>query len=214
MPQWIMDLFLNIFSEIFGIALTVFFIDRLIKKREEQRWARSKRLQYARIVSFTNGITLSLALVIPYGSLKRFVYDFADIKADSIEYDIEFDSDEILKNITTRIQPRIKESTAEVKLRVIKGFSRIFDELDNILGNTTQLIEPEFLALLLELRECCVNLRNMEIALELGIDSSVIVMEAFEYNVWKTISVLEKIKILLSTKAVKKYVPPERKIKL
>lgn len=52
--SWLSDLGLNLVAETFGIFVTVFFVDRLARRRERDRWGPAKNIMYARLLSATD----------------------------------------------------------------------------------------------------------------------------------------------------------------
>jgi len=71
------DLALNLLSEIVGIAITVFLVDRLIRKREEQRWRSSKDFVKAKVFAVADDF---LAAVLGYG------FSFTEEKYEQYTY--------------------------------------------------------------------------------------------------------------------------------
>jgi len=53
---WNSDLALNIYAELFGIAVTVFLINRLLPQREDRKWRTATEINLRRLVLVTNEI--------------------------------------------------------------------------------------------------------------------------------------------------------------
>src|SRR5688572_27042301 len=61
---------LNIASEFVGIAVTVFWVDRLLRRREESRWEPAKHLLYSELMDLTGDL---YAFALPRELRKRSV---------------------------------------------------------------------------------------------------------------------------------------------
>lgn len=77
------NLLLNIIAEIFGIVITVFLIDRLIKRmekeKEEKRWLPAKQIVHYRLAQSLEAVLKLLDGESWLLFLTRFVYSFGDL---------------------------------------------------------------------------------------------------------------------------------------
>ena len=150
MPQWTSDLFLNIISEIFGIALTVFFVDKLIKKREEARWLPSKLFLYSRLISHFDEV---LWITVPsLLSGTKYIYEFGDAVATTLEPNTDFSNPETTKELWSKVNDYFSKVSLEEKIEKCKRLSYEKEEIDKILASSIALIEPPFSSDLMKLQ--------------------------------------------------------------
>jgi hypothetical protein len=202
MPQWVPDLALNIFSEVVGIVLTVFFIDRIIKNREEKRWIRTKNFIYVRLLRFSSVVAISLVTLTTH-RLKRNIYNFGGIAVGCNEFNVDITED-YEKEITANIRPKLEGWAVDHKIRAAKHLSALLDKLDSILNDISHLIDPELLTVLFELRESLEKMDDVGLQLELDKYTSVGGTESFEYGLWKILKNLKVLNSLLLSKAESK----------
>ncbi|MFZ5858284.1 MAG: hypothetical protein ACOYZ6_15770 [Chloroflexota bacterium] len=198
-----LDIFLNIFSELIGIGLTVFLVDRLIKRSEERRWQQSKNIAYGRLLRIISAATIYLSQVCTY-PLKRYMYKFGKVYASSTEFDIFPESFEQDAVIEMNIRPKLAEMAVEHKTSSGRMLINFSEELDDELLKTSQLLDPELLTLLMELRASLEKMGDIELALEIGAIASVGGDEAFEYGIWKVLSLVVDLQKVIESRATEK----------
>ena len=140
------DLLLNLIAEIFGIVITVFWIDRLLKRREreqeEKRWRPAKDILYYRLAYSVWSLLVYLKPKEERDTDTKFVYLFGK---DAVHSPIDFSK---AVNLPARdYVSSIIDSFDDSMNEMIK---RKTDSAENILDVYTQLLEPEFLHLLMD----------------------------------------------------------------
>ena len=141
------DLALNILAEVIGIVVTVFWLDRLIarrdKEREENRWLPSKHYLY---YHFSYSISTLLEIVLVDGSYSpKVVYFFGKKQVKAQEDFLEITS----KSADYHVSRFIK-SYDDKKNEVLMSRGENTERFIDVYG---QLLEPELLYLLIEYRD-------------------------------------------------------------
>lgn len=151
------DLILNIVSEIIGIALTVFLVDKMLEKREKKRWAPSKNILYGRLIEFIDTLMPSV-VPITTPSVQTY-YFFDEVFEVCIEHKLDFESFQGKENLKEAISLELAVLGPDEKKRIANRLFELGKDLDTILTSGMVLFEPELLSLLFELKQ---NLRNMD----------------------------------------------------
>ena len=139
------DLFLNLLSEFIGIIVTVFIIDRILKRREERRWLPSKQLLHGKLFQSTYDIISS---IVPFdmNDPSPFLYSFGEFQVfPSVNID-----DDILK--LGKMNDICAELVNSKKFDItLLTYHR--EKLSELLERWVILIEPEHLTKLLALEQ-------------------------------------------------------------
>lgn len=148
MPNgWGFDLSLNLFSEVFGIVITVFIVDKIIKKRVGKQWTPLRELLYAQIVYIIDEIyetTLTERFRKPVR--ERRSYEFEHTTAYS---KIEPNTEVILDlNFQNFIQD---EADSAYFTNLLARLPEIRNEINNIVQTSTSVIEPKLLERLIRM---------------------------------------------------------------
>lgn len=140
------DILANFISEAVGILITVFIIDRLIKAQEERRWLPLRYFVYAKLIELTGKLLLCI-LPPNLRETTNVVYEYGLVSCfPQVEIPPEWD-DVGIAEVLSEIDQSIRlQGTFDVDLL---STSKL--QIDDILGKAAFLMEPEFLALLLEL---------------------------------------------------------------
>jgi hypothetical protein len=138
------DFFLNILAEAIGIVITVFWLDKLIKKRErereELRWLPAKQLVYYHL-------TYSITTLLEFLSGDRihdtsFIYFFGEFRVRSSVDILEFPNQPV-SDFVTKITENYNDRLNDI-------VRRRAESAENVLEGNAQLLEPELLKLLIE----------------------------------------------------------------
>ncbi|MBW4634939.1 MAG: hypothetical protein KME30_24450 [Iphinoe sp. HA4291-MV1] len=151
------DLLLNLFTEFVGILITVFVIDRLMKWREERRWLPLKHFVYAQLLEMA-GRLLHCILSAKLIKITNIIYEFGLVSSCPL-VEIELGLDEVtITDLLSEIEQKIQlEKQFDIEL-----LSKSKQQLDNILDKYAFLVEPELLALLLELERALTSSLKLE----------------------------------------------------
>lgn len=200
---WFLD---NLVPEIIGIALTVFFVDRIIKWREDNRWSKTKNVVYSQFIRFMNRLTITLSPVCD-SKLETYFYEFGKVRTGCTEFDEETKDIEIAKFVEENVNPRLKEMSIDHRIWLAKNLSKHIDDLDDLLTKTSHLIEPEILGGLLELRESLAYLEEVEGMLEFDKQASMSIggVESFSNGVRRIFLSRDEIKRMLISISTGKY---------
>jgi hypothetical protein len=144
------DLLLNLVAELFGIVVTVFFVDRLIQKREEARWLPSKYYLYSRLISHFDEVMWAAAPFLMSGS--KYIYEFGDAVATTLEVNVDFSNPETSKEIWSKVNKRLSEISSDQTAEVLHTLIREKEEIDKILASSIALIEPSLSSTLMKLQ--------------------------------------------------------------
>ncbi|MDP2776179.1 MAG: hypothetical protein Q8O48_00925, partial [Anaerolineales bacterium] len=144
------DLLLNIVSEIIGIAITVFLVDKLIQKREDTRWLPSKFFLYSRLISHFDAVMWATVPFIMSGS--KYIYEFGDAVATTLDVQVDFSNKETSKELFSKLKEYLSEVSLDNKVEILKLLSQEKEEIDKILASSMTLIEPELSSKLMRLQ--------------------------------------------------------------
>lgn len=149
-PTWLSDLLLNLISEVVGIALTVFLVDRLLKRREQRKWVTSKILVKARLFKivdgFINNIVGSSFNHSRRGGMYVYYFGITEVMSDGSLRG--FRDADFLKEIESRFEMK-SLSTEEVNPIIVKTQQKLATLFD-LAGH---LLEPELIQSLLEFED-------------------------------------------------------------
>lgn len=150
------DLLLNLLSEVIGILVTVFLVDKLIKRREEKRNERSKSLSYAMLFNLTTEL---LDMIVPESSTGKVehAYMFDLFPVTSQEYG-SFPSKKFVQMQHEEIS-RFAKHFEHLDISKIRGIKR---EIDSLILRTAYLIESDLRSMLTALDWSISSLSNLE----------------------------------------------------
>jgi len=145
------DFLLNLLSESIGILVTVFFVDRLLKRREDERLAPAKHLLEARLFKLAEQIIYAVIGIgeghEAWGRLR--MYHFGESSVMSYCNVERIDSRYIFQVIEVN-----RDRSESSGLRFDYGsLTEARGKLNSILDTSAFLIEPEAIELLLRLDE-------------------------------------------------------------
>jgi hypothetical protein len=132
------DFFLNILAEAIGIVITVFWLDKLIKKRErereELRWLPAKQLVYYHL-------TYSITTLLEFLSGDRihdtsFIYFFGEFRVRSSVDILEFPNQPV-SDFVTKITENYNDRLNDI-------VRRRAESAENVLEGNAQLLEAHF----------------------------------------------------------------------
>jgi hypothetical protein len=144
------DLSLNLISEIIGIAITVFFVDKLIQKREDAKWLPSKQFLYSRLIPHFDEVMWSTVPFLMSGD--KYIYEFGDAVAATLVVDINFSDIETSKEIWLKVNKYLSEISLDQTAGLLKKLSLEKEEIDKLLATSIILIEPSLLSTLMNLQ--------------------------------------------------------------
>src|SRR5215208_5251030 len=78
------DMGLSLFADALGILITVFLVDRIIKRREEARWKPARYPVYSKFLRFNSRILSALIPFLPFVKSKNLVYGFDKVHTPAI----------------------------------------------------------------------------------------------------------------------------------
>jgi hypothetical protein len=154
------DLILNLASEIIGIALTVFLVDRLIQKREEARWKPSKYLFYSDLLHLLSKF-IDTCL---YRNLKTssYVYLFDTVSAYSTDFDLKGSFFEMLKSgFWNGLVTDTNKLSGKRRFEKLNRIIEVGNEINELVARYMPLIEPELLTKLMELHNSLDRIREI-----------------------------------------------------
>jgi hypothetical protein len=146
-PDRWFDLGLNLFSEVLGIFVTVFFVDRILKSREERRWKASKIFVYSKLLHITTGI---LENFIPASKSKmpeRVVYLYGKLRTGPV-LDITYENVWEQKTeaaIAEHMQKRDNEGLSSI----IEHLLNAQKQLSEVVNDYGFFLDPELLSFVL-----------------------------------------------------------------
>jgi hypothetical protein len=146
--RWV-DLLLNVITEALGIIVTVFFVDRLLKKREEARWKPSKSLAYSKLVETTSEI---IKVFLTTSLLEK--YDYVCYRFDTSYAGPAFeiaDVDLVKERSSKEMTDFLSSVTVQQALKIFESLSKARETLREVINDSGFFLDPEALALGLEL---------------------------------------------------------------
>lgn len=149
--QIVVDLLLNLVAEGLGIVITIFFIDRLLRKREEEKWRPMREYIFAKIFE-TLGDFLDKVLGSYFESEKRgdyVFYAFGEIKVFGSPSYANVHPFSVIKNLNDYrlLFEAFKEKFDPVPLKILS------EKLRWHLSTSAQILEPDLLNLLTRLED-------------------------------------------------------------
>lgn len=155
--SYVFDLGLNLISELIGIVIVVFWLDRIIQRREDNKWKPLRGMIYSDLLEVTDQLLFTL-IPSEFRSLKISNYYFSSSQA-STTLDSKFYSNkgEIANAYLDNLQARL--------LVVQPAIEELKSRLENIMRfSIFNLNSPEVLHNLLRLND------DLKISLQLGGD--------------------------------------------
>ena len=140
--NWFPDLLLNLVAEAVGIIATVYFIERRLKEREEAKWLPSKHFLYSRLISHFDEVLWTTVPFLMSGT--KYIYEFGDAVATTLEPNIDFSNPETTKELCSKLNVHFGKVSLEQKIVICKRLSHEKDEIDKVLASSIALIEPPF----------------------------------------------------------------------
>jgi hypothetical protein len=175
------ELLPNLVAELIGIAVTVFGVDYLIKRREQQRWSSSRDLLYANLLEAVGNL---IGDIIPIRARKRsFVY-------------LEFGEVRVLQTISPdRIDPYVLNGILDQLIKVrafdLELISKRRLQIESIISPMAFLLDPEAFSLVMKLDRKMNLLFRREFDLteddsvsDLAINLSVVLNSAIDVSAW------------------------------
>jgi hypothetical protein len=149
-PDRWFDLGLNLFAEVLGIIIAVFWIDRLLKRREkereEKRWMPPKNHIYSEMMSICTNI---LREILPREYMKQVDTLFLFGKSPSIAFF------EIIPGANLEL-PHLLDETKK-RLSIFKdkphGLENNLEKISDLLGKDAFLLDPDLLSLIYDLKK-------------------------------------------------------------
>jgi hypothetical protein len=141
------DLVLSLISESIGILVTVLWLDRLMQSREESRWEPAKHILYGQLTALT-GKLYARMLPSRYVKWSETIYQFGRVSGDLIT-DAENGETKADKQA---LLAGIKEIVNIGKDKLVETLPPLAKEVDDLLIRTPRLVEPEILAVLMDIR--------------------------------------------------------------
>lgn len=152
------DLGLNLLSEVIGIVITVFLVDKVIQRREEKRWKPAKHLVYAKLLKLIDSFTGEL-FPMEYLKINNDFVFFGEIEVQP-HWIVKSESDPHFNNLLFSLEEKID---AEKDLCFAK-LPEVAKKIDEILMQYSYLLEPEIISILMKIREHIdLSLRNVDV---------------------------------------------------
>lgn len=146
--RWV-DFFLNVVTEALGILITVFFVDRLIKRREEARWKPTKHYVYSKLLRFTSTMLREFYPLQLVRNVDMYTYVFHEYNSGEVNDITHFDlGTETLKY---EMGEFISLDNGERLLRLRGDLLVTRRELSSLVNDSGFYLEPELLSLILVL---------------------------------------------------------------
>lgn len=151
-PDRWFDLLLNFLSELFGILVTVFLVDEIIKSREKTRWKPTKDLVYYRLTEIVSKIFIDFSplslheeivpVMLSFGSFTTgLVKDFSSVDLGFFELD----------PLLTKELDRVPLGYwLEDQHKLLIESYRI---INVIINDSATFLEPEVLSLVFQLKD-------------------------------------------------------------
>lgn len=152
---------INIGTTILGIIATVFWIDRKIKEREELQWLPSQHFIYSKFIEISgNGLLYTL----PTRGIKSSedIYYFGNVSSP-LKYEIRTDLEGL--DLYADWEVELKILTPKEIERKIDRLTDILSEINAILTQSSYLLKPDFLSLILDARQKLEEIRSSKILL-------------------------------------------------
>jgi hypothetical protein len=151
MDRWV-DLGLNLLTEAVGIFVTVFLIDRIIKKREEARWKPSKNIVYYRLTELVWYLFVNFSPPSLHKDLEPVEISFGGIDTGTVKDISSLDLDMFV------LEPFLQREWADQLLGPWLAEHRTYmteakNTLDGIINDSTVFLEPEVLSLIFLLKQ-------------------------------------------------------------
>lgn len=145
------DFILNLTSEMIGIIVTIFFIDKLLKNREEKRWQPSKDLVHGKILELTDDYLFNIlrARLLSFISKERKVFYFGEVKIYTHGSYKEAHLSDIY--FSFKDESDINDITKEPQREIMPIFSELKSNLQVILQSSAFLLDSELLKIVLDL---------------------------------------------------------------
>ncbi len=137
------NLTLNIITEVLGIIITVFFVDRIIKRNDNRRWKPVKSVLFAEVFRSIQDILYQMP--IDFVTTSRGGYLFGNSSVSSRVEIIE--PFPLLDPLTQALEQSIQHTN---KLNV-KGLLFAYRHINSVVGNRDFMLPPELLELILKL---------------------------------------------------------------
>ncbi len=142
----------NVIAECLGIFITVFFIDRRIKQREEKRWLPAKNFLYSKLFTLANDFLVNF-IPAKYWKIEPVVYYFGECEVMAgIEINNELLPEMVVNNFG------LAEIVSETGVTETEKLKALRNEIKDVLSNSIELIEPELLSKLFDLESALVFL--------------------------------------------------------
>lgn len=146
--RWV-DLLLNVITEALGILITVFLVDRIIKKREEARWKPSRYTVYAELLKLTSRMLHVLTPFTPFRLSDYLMYQF-DTFYTRAHTDINR-ADLFSEHLINEISLHQMEVNIAELLKKRDDLLLYQEELSTLINKSGFFLEPELLSLILNL---------------------------------------------------------------
>jgi hypothetical protein len=162
----------NIAAEVIGIAVTVFIIDRLIKRREEKQWLAAKQVIYARLLIIIEHPLKIMSRLIPgeycKSSLNIYGYGFTSVASNMEFNDLSSLRTSILTCVKQDVERRASMKISAEQPPITQDniynmalLSTAIAQIHSILAGSNFLIEPVLTNLLLQFDFDCANLKRV-----------------------------------------------------
>lgn len=145
------DLILNIVSEIIGIAITVFLVNRLIQNREDVRWLPSKQFLYSRLIPHFDSVMWTTVPFLMSGN--KYIYEFGNAVATTLEVNVDFSNQVTTQEVWSKMNNYLSEVSLDQKISILRSLSVEKEEIDKILASSIPLVEPSLSSNLMKLQE-------------------------------------------------------------
>jgi hypothetical protein len=153
--NWGQDLLLNLLAECFGIGVTVFVIDQLIKSAEERRWRPARQSVYADLIMVIDDL---LAAIFTNVSLELYesneqIYEVGAVTIHPQLRLLRVERDTLTSSISEMLKV---EEILESNWVETGPLISCKNAIDRILGTSAFLLEPDPTRLLLDLKRSLV----------------------------------------------------------
>jgi len=137
---WLLDFLSNLAAEGIGIIVTIFVIDRLLKRREERLWLASKHHIYRKLFELFDGFLIKVLKITPAKEPRWFYFGSVKILGSEI----------FSKHNESQARALIKASMPEdtITYRHDLPYLEARKEIEGILHNSAHILGPELTALL------------------------------------------------------------------
>ena len=136
----IVPIIINIGTTILGIVITVFWIDRKLKEREEKKWLPSQHFIYSKLMVIA-GKGLLHTLPTRFVKSSEDLYYFGKVSS-SPKYEINIDVEGT--DMNTEWELELKIFTPKEMARKFDGLTEILSEINALLAQSAYLLTPDF----------------------------------------------------------------------